>query len=74
MHKATPGVHRSLRGIAEEKNEASGFDGPSDASYDAMGGTPKDAKDVSRGTYTCNVMGTLTQTPIPSKSIKNPIK
>lgn len=74
MHKATPAAHRSLRGIAEEKNGAEGFDGPSEANYDAMGGTPKDAQDVSHGTYKCNVMGTITQTPSPSKSIKNPVK
>lgn len=74
MFKGTRSVHRSLRSIAEDKNATAGFDGPSEASYDAQGGTPKDAKGVSQGTYECNVHGTLAQTPIPSKSVKSPIK
>ena len=75
MHRATPGQkHLSVRQIAEEKNSPAAFDGPSAANYDAQGGTPKDAKGVSHGTYECNVHGTLAQTPIPSKSPKHPIK
>jgi hypothetical protein len=73
MFKSTPGAHRSLRHIAEEKNASSGFNGPGAATYDAQAGVPKDAGH-SQGTYDCNVQGTLTQTPKPSKSVKAPIK
>jgi hypothetical protein len=41
MHKATPGAHRTLRTIAEEKNGRPGFEGPDDQNYDAQGGHPK---------------------------------
>jgi hypothetical protein len=68
------GAGAKLRQRAEEKNAAAGFNGPTAGSYDAQGGTPRDAKDVSRGDYDCNVKNTLTQTPTPSKSVKAPIK
>lgn len=67
------GTGAKLRQRAEEKNAAAGFDGPSESTYDAKGGAPRDAKDVSHGEYDCNVKNTLTQTPSPSKSVKKPI-
>ena len=73
MFKATPGVKqpRTLRGTAEGKNAAAGFDGPSEANYNSAAGAPREvAKDV----YECNVHGTMTQSPTPSKSVKSPIK
>lgn len=72
MHKATPSAFGGVRRIAEGKNQAAGFDGPDVSNYDAQGGTPRDAPDVSHGMYKCNVQGTITQTPSPSKSIKDP--
>lgn len=41
MHKATPGAHRTVRTIAEEKNARPGFEGPDESNYDAQGGHPK---------------------------------
>lgn len=73
MFKATPGVHRTVRQITQDKTAAAGFDGPDESNYDAQAGAPKGAAGV-KGTYECSVHGTLTQTPIPSKSVKDPIK
>lgn len=74
MFKSVPSAFRSLRHIAEGKNRAGGFDGPSSENYDFQGGTPRAAQDVSHGEYVCNVQDSLAQTPIPSKSIKAPFK
>jgi hypothetical protein len=73
MFKSTPGAHRTVRHIAQDKNAAPGFNGPSDSTYDARAGVGRDVGH-SQGTYECNVMGTITQTPKPSKSVKAPIK
>ena len=74
MFKATPSAHRTVRHIAESKNRAGGFDGPSSDSYDFHGGMPRGAKDVSHGEYVCNVQDSIVQQPIPSKSVKAPFK
>lgn len=73
MFKSTPGTQRTVRHIAQEKNAGAGFDGPGDATYDARAGVPRGVPGV-QGDYDCNVQGTLTQTPKPSKETKDPIK
>lgn len=63
-----------LREIAERENSGILTTAATAGNYDAKGGTPRDAKDVSHGDYECNVHDTHASTPQPSKSVKRPIK
>lgn len=64
MHKATPGVHRSLRQIAESKAQAASF--PEALPYDAQGGHPTGAG-MPSGTYTDHAEQAKVKSPTPSR-------